>query len=160
MVERVRARTAGCGRVEPMLPKNYYVGRVGAPVDPRRPVDETVLKQLAAAVDKAKAKIDNARWTTVMGIIMMFVGQISVGIAVGGALMTIYGGGAWIYWAGRVRRLDDQEWEALGLPDPFDVLEAYDRGEVPEDHGGEWEPTRSGFGGSNDQSLAPPSRRR
>ncbi len=132
-------------------------------MDPRRPVDETVLNQLAASVEKAKKKIDDARWTTVMGIIMMFAGQLMVAIAVGGALMTIYGGASWAYWAYKLRVLDDQEWDAMGLPDPFDVLEKYnddpDTGEY-EPHGEVRTQRTRDKSQWDDASLLPPSRRR
>ncbi|MGB0651637.1 MAG: hypothetical protein ACPGQL_00415 [Thermoplasmatota archaeon] len=107
-----------------------------------RPVDETILDHLRKAIEKEKTRVESARWTAVMGVILMFAGQIMTAFALGGAAMTLWGSAAWIVYARRLARLEQEEWDAMGLPDPFDTIERVNNGEWPE--GPERPPTDEG----------------
>lgn len=80
-------------------------------VRPRNPQEE----------ERLAGKRDNARWSAVVGFIMLFAASFSVGFAVGGVLMILYGASASIYWSRRLAKLKGDPWDYdpdLDGPDP------------------------------------------
>lgn len=58
-------------------------------------------------MDRLQNRRDDSKWYLVLGVGMMFAGGVSVAIAAGGALMVLYGFGAYLYWNHRMKRLYD-----------------------------------------------------
>jgi hypothetical protein len=63
-----------------------------------------------AEEDRLQARRDSARWTAVMGFLMMFLASFSVALATGGVVMVVAGTAGSIYWGRRLRRLKGDPW--------------------------------------------------
>lgn len=61
-------------------------------------------------VDRLTAKRDNARWSAVVGFLMLFGASFLAAFAIGGALMIAYGVAASMYWSRRIRKLKGDPW--------------------------------------------------
>lgn len=61
-------------------------------------------------LDRLRNKRDAARGTAVLGTGMMFLGSFSAAMAVGGALMLLFGGVGAFVWGRRLRALQDDPW--------------------------------------------------
>ncbi len=75
---------------------------------PAAPADPDAAQH--AEEDRLQAKRDSARWTAVMGFLMMFLAGFSVAFATGGVLMVLFGAAGSIYWGRRLRRLKGDPW--------------------------------------------------
>lgn len=104
----------------PPDPKLHKVPRPHAPVaekigqgviletHPRDTVDAD--DALEEEKDRLRNKRDAARGTAVLGTGMMFLASFSAGMAVGGALMLLFGGVGAFVWGRRLRALEDDPW--------------------------------------------------
>lgn len=61
-------------------------------------------------VDRLTARRDNARWSAVIGFLMLFAASWLTAFAIGGALMILYGTTASFYWSRRIRQLKGDPW--------------------------------------------------
>lgn len=77
----------------------------------------------AHRMEQFRKRRDDSRWYLVMGVGLMFAGAIHVALATGGAVMVLYGFGAYWYWGQRMKKLYDP-WK-----DP--ELEAWEEEEMP-----------------------------
>ncbi len=85
--------------------------------------DQQRIQELDELEAKYRKKRDDSRWYAVVGTMMMFAGGLSVAIGVGGGLMTLYGISSWGYWARRLGKVEEEQWDVLGIEDPFDDLD-------------------------------------
>lgn len=66
----------------------------------------------ADGTDQIRLKRDGARGTAVLGVGMMFLGSgLGWGFAVGGALMTLGGSAAAIFWGRKLRARQEDPWD-------------------------------------------------
>ena len=61
-------------------------------------------------VERLTGKRDNARWSAVVGFVMLFAASFSVAFAVGGVLMILYGASASVFWSRRLARHKGDPW--------------------------------------------------
>lgn len=61
-------------------------------------------------VERLTQKRDNARWTAVVGFIMLFAAGFSTALAIGGVLMFLYGATVSLYWGRRLSKLKGDPW--------------------------------------------------
>lgn len=74
-----------------------------------RRVDEAASRDEELA--RLTARRDNARWSAVMGFVLLFAGSFSTALLVGGIGMIAYGATASIYWSRRLHRLKGDPWQ-------------------------------------------------
>jgi hypothetical protein len=78
---------------------------------PQRPAGMELETRTPAKVEeeiaRARTRRDNARWTVVMGMAMLFGAAFHWALAAGGAAMTMYGGASYVYWSRRMTAMDD-----------------------------------------------------
>lgn len=61
--------------------------------------------------ERFRARRDNARWNLVVGTGLLFLGGFHVGLAVGGAVMVLYGAAMTLYWGARYRKAKGDPWD-------------------------------------------------
>lgn len=61
-------------------------------------------------VARLTAKRDNARWSAVVGFLLLFAASFSSALLIGGVGMITYGAVASLYWSRRLHRLKGDPW--------------------------------------------------
>ncbi len=79
----------------------------GGPAASPRPDEEA----RPAEAERFHQKRDNARWNLVVGVGLMFLGGFHVALAVGGAVMVLYGGATTLYWGAKYRKAKGDPWD-------------------------------------------------
>jgi hypothetical protein len=61
-------------------------------------------------IERLTTRRDNARWSAVVGFVMLFAAGFSTAFAIGGVLMIGYGTVASMYWSRRITKLKGDPW--------------------------------------------------
>lgn len=64
-----------------------------------------------AEVERLRSRRDGARWSAVVGFLLMFGGTFSSAFVVGGLGMVAYGVVASFYWSSRLGKVQGDPWE-------------------------------------------------
>ena len=67
-------------------------------------------KPATSEADRLRSRRDNARWSAVVGFVMLFAASFSAAFAAGGVLMIGYGVVASIVWGRKLRKLEGDPW--------------------------------------------------
>ena len=70
---------------------------------PRTPPDP-------AEVERLRSRRDSARWSAVVGFLLLFGGSFSAAFVAGGVAMIAYGAVASIVWSTRLRKVQGDPW--------------------------------------------------
>ena len=60
--------------------------------------------------DRLRSRRDNARWSAVVGFLLLFGGSFSAAFVAGGVAMIAYGAVASIVWSARLRKVQGDPW--------------------------------------------------